>query len=56
MENTLAELKANKKDARVAGLWYLLMPVFMAPAMMYVDTAFYVPGAENRRIVVESKA
>lgn len=37
-------MNSNKKTARIAGLWYLFMAVFYSFSMIYVDSAFYVPG------------
>ncbi len=34
----------NKRIARTAGIWYLLMAVFYTYSMVYADSAFYVPG------------
>jgi hypothetical protein len=32
------------KAGRIAGAWYLLIAVFYSFSMIYVDSAFYVPG------------
>jgi hypothetical protein len=37
-------MDSNKKTARIAGLWYLLMAVFSSFSMVYLDSKFYVPG------------
>src|SRR4051794_19185746 len=37
-------MNSNKKTARIAGVWYLFMAIFYSFSMIYVDSAFYVPG------------
>lgn len=37
-------MNSNKKTARIAGLWYLLIAIFYSFSMIYVDSEFYVPG------------
>jgi hypothetical protein len=34
----------EKRLGRIAGMWYLLIAVFYSFSMIYVDSAFYVPG------------
>jgi len=38
------KMNLNKKTARIAGVWYLFMAIFYSFSMIYVDSAFYVPG------------
>lgn len=40
----------NKKIARRAGFWYLLMAIFYSFSMIYVDSAIYVPGDTSATI------
>ena len=37
-------MNSNQKTARIAGILYLLMAVFSAFSLVYVDSKFYVPG------------
>ena len=37
------KLNSNQKTARIAGILYLLMAVFSAFSLVYVDSKFYVP-------------
>jgi hypothetical protein len=37
-------MNSNQKTARIAGVLYLLMAVFSAFSLVYVDSKFYVPG------------
>jgi hypothetical protein len=37
-------MNSNQKTARIAGVWYLFMALFYSFSMIYVDSAFYVPG------------
>jgi hypothetical protein len=36
-------MNSNKKTARIAGLWYLLVAVFPVFSIMYVDSKLFVP-------------
>lgn len=37
-------MNSDKKNARIAGLWYLAIAIFYSFSMIYVDSAFYVSG------------
>jgi hypothetical protein len=37
-------MNSGKRLGRIAGVWYLLIAVFYSFSMLYVDSAFYVPG------------
>jgi hypothetical protein len=37
-------MNSERKNGRIAGIWYLLIAVFYSFSMIYVDKAFYVPG------------
>ncbi len=37
-------MNSNKKTARIAGLWYLIMAVCSIFSMVYVDSKLYVTG------------
>jgi hypothetical protein len=37
-------MNTNKKNARIAGVWYLLMSLLGTFSVMYVDASIYVPG------------
>jgi len=37
-------MNSNKKTARIAGMWYLLLAIFSGFSMMYVDSTLYVTG------------
>ena len=38
------KMNSHKKTARVAGILYIIMDVFMIFGGMYVDSKIYVPG------------
>lgn len=37
-------MNENKKNARIAGIWYLCIAIFYSFGMIYGDMAFFVPG------------
>jgi hypothetical protein len=37
-------MNSGKRLGRIAGAWYLLIAIFYSFSMIYVDSAFYVPG------------
>lgn len=44
MTDLIPNLSSQRKTARIAGIWYLLMGVCSAFSMMFVDKKVFVPG------------